>query len=238
MFKFDYEYLEACVPFVTCIVPENWLALKLPRFGGNVVYESDVVALPKSADSIFAPDYVSQPKRIDSQFVFELSETAGAESLFRIISLEIKRESGAVDQPTHEKIVGPVSIRCRRLEKHQSNNGLDVPIVLLNHLLGGIAGSIPVGASWLDWGDVLGFLEAHRELQFEFAGGDDFGEISSRLRQCLEAGGLAASFPMMYCCPKLCRLEDIDIVSEALESDLIYVPSVKGQQKFVSWLFV
>lgn len=237
MFKFDYEYLEACVPFVTCIVPENWLALKLPRFGGNVVYESDVVALPKSADSIFTPDYVSPPKRIYSQFVFELSETAGAEGLFRIISLEIKRESGAVDQPTHEKIVGPVSIRCRHLEKHQSNNGWDVPIVLLNHLLGGIAGSIPVGMSWLDFGDVFDFLEAHHELQFEFAGGNDVGEISSCLRQHLEGDKLEASFPMIYL-SNLCSLEDIDIVTEALESNLIYVPSVKGQQKFISWLFV
>lgn len=200
-------------------------------------YESDVAALPKSADSIFTPDHVSQPKRIDSKFVFELSEVAGAESLLHTISLEIKRKGGAVSQPNYEKIVGPVSIRCHRLEKHQSNNDWDVSIVLLNHLLGGIAGSIPVGASWLDWDDVFGFLEAHRELQFEFSGGDDFGEVSSRLRHGQEARGLAASFPMMYS-SKLCRLEDIDIVSEVLESDLIYAPSVKGQQKFVSWLFV
>lgn len=237
MFEFDYEFLEACEPFVTCIVPEDWLTLNLPRFGGNVDYESDVVALPKNADSIFTPDHISQPKRIDSKFVFDLSEAAGAESLLCIISLEIKKKGGAADRPTHEKIVGPVSIRCYRLEKHQSNNDWDVPIVLLNHLLGGIAGSIPVGASWLDWDDVFGFLEAYRELQFEFAGGDDFGEISSRLRQSQEARGLAASFPMMYS-SKLCRLEDIGIVSEVLESDLIYAPSVKGQQKFVSWLFV
>ena len=58
-----------------------------------------------------------------------------------------------------------------------------MPIVLLNHLMAAIAGSMPVGSSWLDFDDVFDFLETHRELQFEFAAGNDFGEISSCLRQ-------------------------------------------------------
>lgn len=221
MFKFDYEYLEACVPFVTCIVPENWLALKLPGIGGNVAYQSNKAAYP-----IY----------IDSNFVFEFSEAAESQGSIRTISLEIKKKCGAVEQPTHKTFVGPIKISCHSHERHQISVDWDMPIVLLNHLLAGIAGSIPAGMSWLDFDDVFDFLEAHHELQFEFAGGNDLGKISSCLRQHLEGDRLEASFPMIYL-SNLCSLEDIDIVVETLESNLIYAPSVKGQQKFVSWLY-
>lgn len=240
MYKFNYEYLSACVPFITCTVPGNWLLLNLPLIGGNIAYDTNEPA-PVSVDSIFPSDHVFNSRRIDSEYVFQFSEADESHDSIRLISLVIMKKCGAVEQPTHEKFIGPINIRCRRLHQYQVNEDWDVPVVLLNHLLCGIAGSIPVGMSWIDFNDVFGFLNTHGELQFEFEGGDNYGEICSHFLRHVGGEELKASFPVFYI-SNMIRLEDLSALFMLLEakeeSTLTYAPCVKGEnKKFASWLY-
>lgn len=206
MYQFNYQYLiPEDKPFVTCIVPMDWLSRNLPTMGGSVTY----------ADK-------RDPMSTYTYYVFEFTDMARIGEPHRTICLDIhclKAKEGDQIPVNYTKLFDiPAQIHCRAFDGHDANNDWCIEVVLLNHFFGSHALSASMQNTYLDYGDVLHIMQMSSEFNFEFGIGNVPADIIHGLSNCLSTCEAKSTFVMLFCKQQMFRLAYIDEIVDQFDS--------------------
>lgn len=224
MYKFNYQYLfHEGKPIFTCIVPEDWLALDLPIFGGDVIYLDKRV----KAETI-------------TDFTFEFSEMPDALSSGRTFTLKVDIQRPLLAEPTlgdyRELFNKTIRIRYQCGANKSTNENVPAEIALLNHWLCGCADSAYTGVSFLDFGDLLVWLSRQSELIFDFETGSEPKVMIQNILERLGDARLASSYSNIFGKDVSMLLAHLEMVAEKLRCSLVYAPAVDQDEPLISTL--
>ena len=226
MYQFKYQYQYPGIeepPFITCIVPDEWLTLDLPTMGGAVIYHNDRV-------------------RIETQTTLEyqLSELQSPCGSGRIFTLKIKiqpplsvRSMNGDCRDIHGK-----TITIRYLTEANKTTIEDTPVelILLNHLFCNFAGSAFTGMSWIDHADIIQWYSQHSELVMEYGIGCDPEEMTKNILARLGDNRIASSYTVIFGETLLTKYEYLSEIVDKLCAGHAYVPAVDQELLLISTL--
>jgi len=220
MYKFDYQHQEIVEkPYVTCIVPAEWLALDLPVIGGAVSYRKEV-------------EQGGNPG-----LVFEFAEVQEARNSGGICDLKVHLPAGL--GMAHDVSPGDhaptITIRLPAVPAKKDDRP-SPELVLINHLFCLFAGSAFTGASWLDISDLLRWLTQQTELVLECEIGSDPKAMLENLLARQGEGRLASSYAVIFGNEASMKMEHLNQIQGELRAAIAYAPAVVQEQFLISAL--
>lgn len=184
MYKFNYQYEpQYDAPFITCIVPTEWIVLDLPTLGGAVVYQDKLKQAEKPTD-----------------FVFEFAEIQDASRSGRTFTLKIHRPLEFSYFQNDYCEVFDKTIRIHYLDDAHTTTKEEpsAEVVLLNHLHCNFAGSSFTGMSFIDLHDMFTILSLQSDLCFKYTIGLDTNLMIQNILDGLGDISSANAFPVMF----------------------------------------
>lgn len=204
MYQFNYQHLiPEGKPFVTCIVPTDWLSRNLPTMGGSVTY----------ADK-------RDPMSTYTHYVFEFTDLAQTGEPHRTICLDIHclkaKKSGQMPVNYTKLFDIPVQIHCRAIDDHDANNDWCIEVVLLNHFFGSHALSASMNNIYLDYADIETVMQMSSDFNFDFEVGDKPFDILYSIKERLSTREFSSIFGMMFCNERQMKLAHIVEATKAM----------------------
>lgn len=224
MYKFNYPYIDHYdTPIIACLVPDEWLTLELPTFGGAVTYHDKQEQAGTLAD-----------------FVFEFSEIQIAGKSGRTFTLKIHLLSKPNLMLDDCRDVFNKIIRIHSLADTHIPANEDIPaeVVLLNHLLCCFAGSSFTGESFLDFSDLLQFLASQSDFKLKYAIGIDPDLMLKIILDGLGYIPPASMYPVIFGKSGSVSLALFDKVLTKLCYRIGYAPAVDQDEFLISVLML
>lgn len=196
LYPYSYKEIFSCAdgtPFITCIVPTEWLAMPLPTMKGAIAYVGN------------QQEKVSSPKKI-----FEFVEISG------VISLTIYTTKIVNGAAYWMKVGMPTTFRIHHLTEDDNEK---TPIRLLHHLFApwNVLSSVaPV--CFLDFDDLIKMLTNTSEFIFYSSFGDDPQDILLSLLERLRGMDAKEVFVVLFAKRGSIKLSFVDQIVGAFSN--------------------